>query len=153
MLKNIHEAWQDGFSGQRSLLTSLIDPVDKCGGRRERILAICPLTMHTTHVYKYRNKIFKKKRQLWAGSRSQGSGLSGTWVLLSNFHSSLGGHLSLWPTLSEVARGNSTWESWSYFAKATGFMGERDEGRGSQHLQECVQPWWAETLYGLRALL
>ena len=62
MLKNIHEAWQDGFSGQRSLLPSLIDPVDKCGGSRELALASCPLTMHTTHVYKYINKMLKKKK-------------------------------------------------------------------------------------------
>jgi hypothetical protein len=40
-----------------------------------------------------------------------------------------------------------------YLAKAIGVMGERDKGRGSQHLPECAQPWWAETLYGLRALL
>jgi hypothetical protein len=30
-------------------------------------------------------------------------------------------------------RGSPTWDSWSYFAKATRVMGERDEGRGSQH--------------------
>jgi hypothetical protein len=29
-------------------------------------------------------------------------------------------------------RGSPTWESQSYFAKATGVIGERDEGRGSQ---------------------
>jgi hypothetical protein len=63
MLKNIHEAWQDGFSGQRSLLPSLIDPVEKCGGRREWTLASCPLTMHTTHVYKYINKMFERERE------------------------------------------------------------------------------------------
>lgn len=61
MLKNIHEAWQDVFSGQRSLLPSLIDPVDKCGGRRELTLASCPLTMHTTHVYKYIKQTNKQK--------------------------------------------------------------------------------------------
>ena len=50
------------------------------------------------------------------------------------FHSSLGGNLSLRPILQGVvARGSPTWESQSYFAKATGVMGERDEGRGSQH--------------------
>jgi hypothetical protein len=32
-----------------------------------------------------------------------------------------------------VARGSPTWDSWSYFAKATGVIGERDEGKGSQH--------------------
>ena len=30
-------------------------------------------------------------------------------------------------------RGSPTWEPWSYFAKATRVIGERDEGRGSQH--------------------
>jgi hypothetical protein len=67
MLKSIHETWQDGFSGQRSLLPSLIDPVDKCGGRREHTLASCPLTMHTTHVYKHINKMLKKKKDISVG--------------------------------------------------------------------------------------
>jgi hypothetical protein len=34
---------------------------------------------------------------------------------------------------SGVAKGSATWESLSYLAKATGVMGELDEGRGSQH--------------------
>ena len=62
MLKNIHEAWQDGFSGQRSLLPSLIEPVDKYGGMWEWSLESCPLTMHTTHVYKHIIKMLKKER-------------------------------------------------------------------------------------------
>jgi hypothetical protein len=57
------------------------------------------------------------------------SGLSGIGGLLSTFHSSTGGHLSLWPTLQGVARGSPTWDSQSYFAKAIRLMGERDEGR------------------------
>jgi hypothetical protein len=43
--------------------------------------------------------------------------------LLSTFHSSPGGHLSLCPTLRVVAKGSLTWEPQCYFAKATGGYG------------------------------
>ena len=47
-------------------------------------------------------------------------------------HSSLGGHSSI-PLFRGWPRGSPTWEPQSYFAKATRVIGERDEGRGSQH--------------------
>ena len=81
------------------------------------------------------------------------SGLSVMGGLLTIFHSSLGMHPSLWPSIQGVARGSPTWAPWRYFAKATRVIGEREEVRGTQHLWECVQLWWAETLYGLRVLL
>ena len=67
------------------------------------------------------------------------SGLSGVGGLLSTLHISPGEHLSLWPTLQGVARGSPTWGPQSYFAKAIRVIGERDEGRGSQHLWKWVQ--------------
>jgi hypothetical protein len=48
-------------------------------------------------------------------------------------HSSLGGHSSI-PFFRGWSRGSPAWgPPWSYFAKATRVVGEREEGRSSQH--------------------
>ena len=52
----------------------------------------------------------------------------------ANYLPLIPGWAFLYPTLQGVARGSPTWGPWSYFAKATRVIGERDEGRGSQHL-------------------
>jgi hypothetical protein len=61
------------------------------------------------------------------------SGLSGVGELPYTVHSSLGGHSVSDPLFRGWPRGSPTWGPRSYFAN-TRVIGERDEGRGSQHL-------------------